>query len=189
MAKPSDILARPSQPENGLMLQAIKTVAIFAAISFLSLGLATALFPDSPLIGVVAWIALSAAYPLIKIGKLKATQPIQPETKSKPIHTEPAPSIEQDHEFKPWTEERLLWSGKRKLTIDYINSKNKRTTRDIDLLGIWPHSGTGEIYFRARCHLRDEWRTFKAENASNIQNARNKEFPDFFTYMSEELGI
>lgn len=99
-------------------------------------------------------------------------------------HKEP-----EKREFRPWTEENLIWQGKRKLWIEYIDRHGDITERDIEIRGVWPDEETGEIHFRAMCHLRNEWRTFNANGVLSIRTAKGKEFDDFSSFMYESLNI
>jgi hypothetical protein len=90
--------------------------------------------------------------------------------------------------FVPWTEKDLLWQGKRKLQIAYKDRHGDVTERNIEIYGIWPEQ-TGEIYYRAFCLLRNDWRTFKADNTVHVITARKKKFNNFFDYMRDELAI
>lgn len=116
----------------------------------------------------------------------------EPESPTKPASQAPKVQVkfeDQDHDFVHWTQRNdLLWTGKRKLQLKYKDRSGVITNRRIQILSIWPGE-TGEIYFRAFCELRDDWRTFKASNVLQIQNARNKIFEDFSEYMAKELKI
>lgn len=106
---------------------------------------------------------------------------------NEPLDTAHEEDNSQD-DFKPWTDEDLIWKGKRKLTIEYYTTEGV-VTQKIDLLGIWPNEYTGEIQFRAYCHDEEDWSTFDENDILTVCTARNKKFESFHDFMSNELGI
>lgn len=83
---------------------------------------------------------------------------------------------------------KTLWTGSRKLHIEYTNQQGEVSERDIDLKAIKANSA-GEIYFRAYCHLRNETRSFKADRVGRLFTARDERFDDFVDYMHSELHV
>ncbi|HAV1412760.1 hypothetical protein P3521_03625 [Vibrio parahaemolyticus] len=81
-----------------------------------------------------------------------------------------------------------LWSGARKVTIEYKDSKGSFTTRDVKMTSVFSNQ-YGELCMKGRCLLRDSTRTFKGDRIRVITTARGKEYPDFFEYVTEELSI
>lgn len=183
------------------MTKALKVIGICLGTSFASLLLGVILFPESAGAGVMTWFVGTLIYPSYKLfphlAKYDRHVEKLREERNKPDASfgsdyssdfDPDEYVEKEA-FRNWTHENLLWSGKRKLVIEYQDRHGKITERDIEMLGIWPHHQTGEICFRAKCLLRDDWRTFKGDNVLSVRNARKKTFDSFSSYISEELGI
>lgn len=166
------------------------------SISFITLGIAA--LNMSAILGSLTW-ALVTGY--CGYAFSKRWRKFHPKASSSPegeqqeweeINHNLSPTKEQNptrqSSFTPWYEQDLLWQGKRKLQITYHSEKGEVTERRIEMVGFWPNEN-GEIYIRAKCNLRDDWRTFKADNVLHLVTARNKSFDSFSDYMSSELGI
>lgn len=184
-----------------MIKKTLKFIGIWFGIAFISIGITVELFSDSPLIGSITLVGGLLGYPLYKLYPYLAKYDRHVE-KLREERKKPDASFDSDYSsdfdpdkyvekeaFRPWTHENLLWSGKRKLVIEYQDRHGKITERDIEMLGIWPHHQTGEICFRAKCELRDDWRTFKGDNVLSVRNARKKTFDSFAEYMAEDLNI
>ncbi|UTV26371.1 WYL domain-containing protein [Photobacterium atrarenae] len=164
-------------------------------ISFITLGIATQTMSAIP--GSLTWVVVTG---LCGCALFKRWRKFHPKTPSSPKQewqgwepvTRESPTQKQtptkQKRFTPWYEEDLLWQGKRKLQITYHSEKDEVTERRIEMVGCWPNEN-GEIFIRAKCDLRDDWRTFKADNILHLKTARNKSFDNFSDYMSSELGI
>lgn len=166
------------------MTKALKVIGICLGASFASLLLGVILFPESAGAGVITWFVGTLIYPSYKLFPYLAKYNRHAEKLREERNKPDADKYVEKEAFRNWTHENLLWTGKRKLVIEYQDRHGKITERDIEMLGIWPHHQTGEICFRAKCELRDDWRTFKGDNVLSVRNARKKTFDSFTDYMT-----
>lgn len=167
--------------------------------SFILLGIAA--FNMEKLTGVLFWLVSTLIIFYLLFGKSISTRikennalyqkqqlELENEKIAQPYEPQASKKITSETGFIPWTEEELLWQGKRKLFLRYMDRNGSITERNVEIVGVWPNQ-YGEVMFRAYCHLRGEWRTFYAERVLHITNARKKQFSNFFEYSKEDLGI
>lgn len=83
---------------------------------------------------------------------------------------------------------KSLWRGSRKVKITYIDVNHDITDRRIQINNVYV-TRHGDINIQAYCFMRNEQRTFKADNILSLTSSRGSHYTDFSSYMSRELSV
>lgn len=82
---------------------------------------------------------------------------------------------------------QALWKGSRKVEITCIDVDSEITDRKIEINEVYA-TRNGDINIRAYCFMRNEGRTFKADNIIRLTSSKGNRYTDFSNYMSNELN-